>query len=79
MSESDTRIQKILGTGTKVVVIAAILSPQIGKAAMKGLMFKTLWFWISAMQLYNAMSLLSVDVPENVLNVQQEFNDIIYL
>ena len=42
-------------------------------------MTKLLWFWISMMQLFNGLSLLDVHTPENVLKVQEEFNDIIHL
>ena len=61
------------------VVISAMIVPHITQVALKGLMFRTLWFWISTMQLQNALSLCSVNMPENVLTVQTQFNDIINL
>ena len=70
LSPIETKSLKVIGETTKVVVIAAIVIPQIAKIAIKGVLFKTLWFWISAMQMYNALSLTLVNVPENVLIVQ---------
>ena len=56
-----------------------MIIPHVAQIVLKGFMFKTLWFWISTIQLQNALSLCSVNVPENVLTVQTSFNDIINL
>ena len=43
---------------------------------MKGVMSK-LWLWVNMMQLYNSLTILPVDMPLNVMMVQEEYNDMI--
>ena len=38
-----------------------------------------LWLWVNMMQLYNCLTVLKVDVPVNVLMIQQEYNSVIHL
>ena len=54
----------------------AIGTPFLLQIFMKGVMSK-LWLWINMMQLYNALTVLPVQIPLNVLIVQAYYNNII--
>ena len=79
LSAIETSVLEKLGLGTKAAIVVTLIAPQVEKQLIKGLMIKLLWLWISSMQLFTTLSLIDVDVPENVLRVEEQFNDILYL
>ena len=36
-----------------------------------------LWLWVNMMQLYNSLTILPIEVPVNVLQIQSKYNGII--
>ena len=57
-------------------MIATIVLPIALKIFMKGVSSK-LWFWVNAMQLLESLSLLALNMPQNVIGVQKEYHSIV--
>ena len=65
-----------IGSAAENAVITTIVFPFLLQFLMKGVMSK-LWLWVNMMQLYNSLVILPVDMPLNVMMVQEEYNDMI--
>ena len=56
----------------------AFMVPFVAQIGLKGVMSK-LWLWINMMQVFTSFSFLKIDMPENVLIIEQGYTDIIDL
>ena len=65
-----------ISESSKTVITAMIIIPIVAGIALNGIL-KKLWAMISTFQLINMLSVTSVKVPTNVLNIQTQSQEII--
>ena len=78
MFESQEQLEYVeqLGDSSSQAVAMMIIVPLIIGVALKGVMSK-LWAMLNTLQLINAISIVRVSVPSNVMTVQQKSHEII--
>ena len=74
--EAELATIESLGESSASVVTAAIVIPIAGAILLKGVLSK-LWAMLNTLQLINALSILSIRIPVNVMKVQKESYSII--
>ena len=60
------------------MVSVTFFVPFVAQFVLKGVISK-IWVLINMMQLFTALSFVRIDMPENVLMIQQGYTDIIDL
>ena len=70
-SKEEKEMIDSLGDNTSTVILYMIIIPLVAGILLKGLMAK-LWAMLNTFQLINELSILSINVPSNVSNVQKE-------
>ena len=75
-SENEQEVVDELGASTGSVILFMIFVPLVVGIALKGLQAK-LWAMLNTYQLINELSILSIQLPANVSNVQKHSIDII--
>jgi len=73
--EEAATVESLAG-GSEKIMLAMIIVPMIAGVLLKGILAK-LWAMISTFQLINALSMITVNVPNNVISVQTQSNAII--
>ena len=70
-SEEELAAVESLGGTTGQIVTVAIVIPIAAAVALKGVLSK-LWAMLNTLQLINSLSILTIEVPNNVMKVQED-------
>ena len=68
-SAEELSTLETIGNSAKIVITVAIVVPLVVGIGLKGVMSK-LWAMLNTIQLIDALSIISVSVPANVITVQ---------
>ena len=70
-SEDELSTVEFLGSTASSAITTAVVIPMAAGILLKGILSK-LWAMLNTLQLINALSIISIKVPNNVMKVQQE-------